>query len=250
MAVKIIEDYYIKRKSKLMKSFMNELELARNLLKKQFKEAKIDELFAKMKLEYETLIPEIPYIGGIKNTSTKLIVEAVHCLAIFRVLEKEGLTLREIGKFFYKLCNLSASIRKEKLQNIGMDPAQIQFDPANIESWKKKCEKSKLRNYPDESVMDFVEGDGKTFEWGLNVYECAIHKVYKRLKAEKYVHLFCLADFSTANVLGYGFTRTQTIGFGASMCDHRYVKNYNTPKGWPPEKLPEFKDLINSSKSY
>ncbi|MHA2123180.1 MAG: L-2-amino-thiazoline-4-carboxylic acid hydrolase, partial [Promethearchaeota archaeon] len=76
--------------------------------------------------------------------------------------------------------------------------------------------------------------------WGFNFHQCGFHKVFKRLNEEKYVHLFCLADFSEANILGFGFSRTQTLGFGAPMCDHRYVKNYKTPLGWPPDDLPEF----------
>jgi hypothetical protein len=65
------------------------------------------------------------------------------------------------------------------------------------------------------------------------------------LDAERFVPFFCLADFSEANILGFGFSRTQTLGFGANMCDHRYVKNYKTPRGWPPDDLPEFnKDKI------
>jgi hypothetical protein len=226
-----------------MKKFTNELELARELLNKQFNEDKVDELFSKMKSNYEKLIPEMPYVGGIKNYLTNIMVEAVYCLAMFQVMEKEGLTLRDIGKFFYELCDLSANIRKNELLKTGINLSQIQFDPVNIDLRKKQCETSRLRRYPDDSVMDFVEGDGKTFEWGLNVYECGIQKIYKKLGAEKYVHLFCLADFSAANILGYGFSRTQTLGFGAPMCDHRYIKNYKTPKGWPPDKLPEYKEL-------
>lgn len=248
MAVKDIKDYYIKRKPKLMKSFTKELETARELFTKKFSEAKVDEIFSKVKSEYENLIPEIPYIGGIKNRSTDIIVEAVSYLAMFRVLEKEGFTLRDIGEFFYEICDISGNSRKNDLSKNGIDPSQIPFDPANVDLRKKRSETSKLRNYPDDWVMDFVEGNGKTFEWGFNIYECGIHKVYKKLDAEKYIHLFCLADFSAANILGYGFTRTQTLGFGASMCDHRYVKNYKTPKGWPPDDLPEYK--INFLKSF
>jgi len=102
----------------------------------------------------------------------------------------------------------------------------------------------KLRKYSDDWVGDYIEGDGKTFDWGFNFHECGIHKVCKRLDAERFVPFFCLSDFSEANILGFGFSRAQTLGFGASMCDHRYVKNYKTSKGWPPDDLPEFNKNI------
>jgi hypothetical protein len=54
----------------------------------------------------------------------------------------------------------------------------------------------------------------------------------------------CLADFAQANVYGFGFTRTQTVGNGASVCDHRFLKNGTNPRAWPPDGLPEFKIKI------
>jgi len=126
------------------------------------------------------------------------------------------------------------------LEKIGKDPTQYPFEPAYVDYAKKLCETSKLRKYPDDWVGDFVEGDGKTFEWGFDFHECGLHKVFKRLNSEKFVYLLCLGDFSEASILGFGFSRTQTLGFGAPMCDHRYIKNYKTPKGWPPDELQEF----------
>ncbi len=240
MAVKVLKDYYIKRKPKLMKNFSKELEISRDILRRKFSEAKVDEMFTQMKSDYEKIIPEIPYIGGNKNPFTTLLVGGMSSLAMFQILEKEGFTLRDIGEFYYELRDIHNTIRKKSLEKIGKDPAQYPFELAYVEFAKKVCETSKLRNYPDDWVADYVEGDGKTFEWGFNFQECCLHKVLKRLDAEKYMPFFCLADFSEANILGFGFSRTQTIGFGASMCDHRYVKGYNTPRGWPPDDLPEF----------
>ena len=240
MSVKVLKDYYIKRKPRLMKDFSKDLELARDILKRKFEDAKVDELFAQMKSEYEKIIPEIPYIGRNKNYFNTILVGCMSSLSIFRILEKEGFTLRDIGEFYYELCDINNTIFKTGLEKSGKDPAHYPFELAYVEFRKKLCETLNQKNYPDDWVGDFVEGDGKTFEWGFNFYECGIHKVFKRLDAEKYVPFFCLADFSAANILGYGFSRTQTLGFGAPMCDHRYVKNYNTPKGWPPDDLPEY----------
>jgi len=242
MVVKIIEDYYTKRKPEMMKNFSHELEIARELLIKKFNEPKLDELFKQMKSEYEKLIPEIPYIGGLENMFTNILVISMSFLAMFRILEKEGLTLRDIGEFNYELWDIHSNMRKKEFLSISKNSAQYQFESAHVDLWKKLCETSKLRNYPDDWVMDFVEGDGKTFEWGVNYYECGIYKVFKRLDAEKYVHFFCLADYSDANISGYGFTRSQAIGFGAPMCDHRYLREYKTPRGWPSDDLAEYKN--------
>lgn len=239
MSAKIVKDYYIKRKEKLMNDFSKELSLARDLLIKKFDVNKISGVVNQMKSEYEKIIPEIPYIGGNKNPFTAFLVGGMSSFAMFQVLEKEGLSLREIGEFYYKLRDKINTRRKENLEKIGKDPAQYPFELTYVEFAKKLCESSRLRNYPDDWVGDYVEGEDDTFEWGFDFYECGIHKVLKRMDAERFVPLFCLSDFSEANILGFGFSRTQTIGFGAPICDHRYVKSYKTPKGWPPDKLPE-----------
>jgi len=244
MTVKVLKDYYIKRKSKLMKNFSKGLGIARDLLKRKFSEAKIDEMFDQMKSEYEKIIPEIPYIGGNKNSFTILLIGGMSSLAMFRILEKEGFSQRDIGEFYYKLCDVHNTIRKKSLEKIGKDPSQYPFELAYVEYVKKLSETSKLRNYPDDWVADYVEGDGKSFEWGFNFQECGLHKIFKRLDAEKYTPFFCLGDFSEAEILGFGFSRTQSLAFGAPMCDHRYIKDYKTPRGWPPDDLPEYDKSI------
>jgi hypothetical protein len=245
MTVKEINDYYVKKKPKLLSDFSKSLEVARDILKRKFPDDKIENLFDEMKAEYEKLIPEIPYIGGRKNSFTTLLIGGISNLAMFYVLEREGFSLRDIGEFYYEYRDISNTIRRNNLEKIGKDPAQYPFEQAYIDYAKKLCEASKLRKYPEDWVADYIEGDGKTFEWGFNFHECSFQKVFKRLRAERFIPFFCLADFSEANILGFGFSRTQTLGFGAPICDHRYVKNYKTPRGWPPDELPEFnKNLI------
>jgi len=241
MSVKMVDNYYIKRKGKLMNNFDKQLAILSTLLRKKFDEAKVDEMLSQMKAEYEKIIPEIPYIGGAKNAMTILLIGGMADLAIFRILEKEGLSLREIGLFHYELSNERNKRRKTNLEKIGKDPTQYPFEPQYIDAVKPMSEQSQKRNYPDDWIMKFVEGDGKTYEWGFDFHQCGIYNVFKRLGAKKYVPFICLSDFSEANILGFGFSRTQTLGNGASICDHRYVKNLKTPRAWPPDNVEEFK---------
>ncbi len=241
MSVKVVADYYIKRKGKLMKNFDRQLAILSKLMRNKFSEAKIDEMVNQMKAEYEKIIPEIPYIGGQKNPMTLILIVCMSDLAILRILEKEGLTLREIGQFHYEFTDERNNRRKRNLERIGKDPTQYPFEPEYMNMAKILCENKQKEDYPDEWVSDYIEGDGKIFEWGFNYKQCCIYNVYKRLGAEKYFPFICLGDFSEANIFGYGFSRTQTLGNGAPICDHRYIKNYKTPRAWPPDKVEEFK---------
>ncbi|MHA2121748.1 MAG: hypothetical protein ACW990_11140, partial [Promethearchaeota archaeon] len=118
MAAKVQKDYYLKRKSKLMKNFSTELEVAKDVLKRKFSKDKITDMFNQMKVEFENIIPEIPYIGGNKNPFATLLVGGMSSLAIFRVLDREGYTLRDIGEFYYELRDIHNSIRKKRLEKI------------------------------------------------------------------------------------------------------------------------------------
>ncbi len=241
MSVKVIKDYYIKKKAKLMKDFDSILPILQQIFAKKLSDEKVNELFNLMKKEYEDLIPEIPYIGGKKNIFTNYLIGGATVLAIIRILEKEQFTLWDIGEFFYNLSDINNKFRKKMMEDTGKDPSQYPFEKEYMDYMKVLTETSQKRKYPENWVADYVEGDGKTFEWGFNVYECGIHKFFKKYNAEKYVPLICLSDFSEANIFGYGFSRTQTLSNGAPLCDHRYIKDVETPRAWPPDKIQEFK---------
>ena len=43
------------------------------------------------------------------------------------------------------------------------------------------------KEYADDWVMEFVDGDGKDFDWGWDIHECGIQKAYKKFGGEKYL---------------------------------------------------------------
>lgn len=237
----MVNNYYLKNKVKLTTQFEKYLHISKELLLKKFNELEIEEIFNKMRNEYESLIPEIPYIGGKKNPSTPMLIDCVAMLVFFRILEQAGVTYREIGEFSYEFWEKVNGIRVHKLEKAGQNPVDQYFNDTYINFNKSYAKTTQLKEYPDDFVMEFVEGDGKTFDYGYTFTECGIHKVFKKLGAEKYVPFLCLSDFAQANIFGYGFTRTQTIGNGALLCDHRFLKDGSTPRAWPPDNLQEFK---------
>lgn len=241
MTVKILDDYYIKNKARLNTQFDKSLHISKDILLERFSEMELEEIFMQMRNEFEKLIPEIPYIGGKKNSFTSMLVDGAIMLSFFRILEKKGMTYHEIGEFSYRLYEKINKRRVEKLEKAGQTPIDQFFNPTYINYCKNLAKTTQLRKYPDDWVMEYVEGDGKTFDYGLNFTECANYKFFKKLGAEIYVPFLCLADFAQANVYEFGFTRTQTIGNGDPLCDHRFLKKGTTPRAWPPETLKELK---------
>ena len=198
--------------------------------------------------EYGNIIPLLPDIGGNKNIMTPLLINSVPALAVMRALELKGIAIRDIGEFYYdwyetvfELLIRSAKSNNTEVQNILLSKSGM-FNKETLDILKIGAKASQSRTYLEDFVYEFVEGDGETFDYGINFTECAVHKFYKKLNAEKFLSFGCMSDFAMARAAGYGFTRTQSIWNGAPFCDFRYIKEGNTLRGWPLENLPEFKN--------
>ena len=85
MSAKMVKNYYIKRKGRLLNDFDKQMAILSKLLINKFDEAKVGEMVSLMKAEYEKIIPEIPYIGGAKNPMTILLIGGMSDLGIFRL---------------------------------------------------------------------------------------------------------------------------------------------------------------------
>ena len=242
MPITTVKDYYIKQKAKLMKDFSNRTNNVRKLLVRKFEDVKLDKIINQINKEFENLIPKIPYIGGDKGVFTEALISGIYHLAIFRILEKEGFPYQEIGKLFYEFIDNEIRLEKENMEKNGTDPAQYIFEVEEINKLKSTAEYSQKRTFPYDLVVDFVEGDGMTFEYGFNISECGICKVFTELGAEKYLPLQCMIMMRQASIFGYGLFRTQTLTMGAPTCDYRYAKNLKTPQKITEEEVTYYKE--------
>ncbi len=224
----------------MMRDFDKMLEFARQVLGQHFGEPQIEELLDESRREYAALIPQLPYIGGKKNSGTTNLVGGAQMLAIIRPLEREGLAPRAIGKVVYETMELFFESRPRFVRWL---MGKLMTTKLFMKQKKKQTEDSPFRHYPGGFITEFVESDGENFDFGLDVVECAICKFYREQEAEKYIPYLCLGDYPMFRSLGIGFTRTQTIGNGAPLCDFRFKKGGTTPRGWPPDNLEEFKQI-------
>ena len=72
------------------------------------------------------------------------------------------------------------------------------------------------------SEMDFVDGDGKNFNWGINFHECAVHKFYKKHGGGELLPYVCMSDYAVyEHFTNVEFRRTQILAKGAKYCDFR-----------------------------
>ncbi len=235
MVIEEEKNYYLKKKRTLLRTFKTALIIVKNILIENFGESKFNEISTNIEKEFEALIPQIPYVGGDENHLTESLINATILLPLLRVFEKEGLDFYEIGKLAYNLFEAFYKV---------IPPTNDIFSDEFLIQQKESAKSSKLRKYNGDWVYDFIEGDDKTFTFGIDYSECGVFKFYKSQGAEHFMPIVCISDFAQAQAYGYGLKRTQTIGNGAPLCDFRYVKNGSTPRAWPPDHLPEFKKKL------
>jgi hypothetical protein len=223
------ETYYLKRKMRFLLEFDLVAKSARSVLKAHFGE-NASELITQARHEFENLIPQLPYIGG-KQPFTEFIVFTAMFLAVYRIYKTQGKTVKETGGLLFEIGReFLHSYPAILLYKFG----RMNFSKRHFDRLRKRAIKSHQRKYPDGYVFDFIEGDGKTFDYGVDYLECASCKFLAKQGAPELAPYLCPVDILYSEVLGWGLTRTMTLAEGAEKCDFRFKRGGETNIRVPP----------------
>jgi len=169
-------------------------------------------------------------------------VSSAMALAYIRTIETRGLSTDTIGivlnEVYSDVFKSLPGLVKELLK-------WSAFSSFRLHKLKAFAATSQLREYPDNCVLEYIEGDGKDFDFGCNYTECAIWKFYRKMGEEKYLPYLCATDRMESSALRTGLQRSKTINYGADYCDFRYKKNGHSIPGLPLEDLPEYQNRKN-----
>ncbi len=113
----------------------------------------------------------------------------------------------------------------------------MNFSRYYLNRLRKRAIESHQREYPDGYVVNFIEGDGKTFDYGVDYLECASCKFLAKQGAPELAPYLCPVDILYSNALGWGLTRTQTLAEGAPKCDFRFKRGGPTKVAVPASML-------------
>jgi hypothetical protein len=234
-------NYYLERKDKYWEQLERMMRSTKNILPKYLDSTPPEQIVMDTRVEFEDLLGELPYIGGDKNILTFTFVSGTLALAFIRVLERTGLSVEVIGRLineiYQDVFDSLPSLVKWYLR-------WSDFSTGNQKKLKSFATESQLRQYPENWVMEYVEGDGENYDYGCNYTECAVLKFYLKKGAAEYMPYVCVADFGMSRALRTGLTRTQTIQYGGACCDFRFKKNHLGLSPLPLEGLPEFQNRV------
>ena len=212
-------NYYLKRKKRFLLEFDLVARSARSVIEGYYGE-NAGALIAETRREFENLIPQFPYIGG-KQPFTEFIVFTGMLLAVYRVNTAYGKTVEQTGQMVFEMGRAFLNSFPAFLLRLLMP---LNFSHHAIDRMRKGAIESKQRQYPEGSVIDFIEGDGKNFDYGVDYLECASCKFLAKQGAPEIAPYLCPVDILFSEALGWGLTRTTTLAGGAEVCDFRFKK--------------------------
>jgi len=215
---------YISRKQQFLKSFDRSIARSKRVLIDRYGNEHANSLISEFRREYEALIPQIPFIGH-RSPFLIFFLPTSRYLAIYRVLRRMGLTVEETGRIIYQMNEYELNTIPILLRRI---IGYLWFSPLFIRRFRKRAKESQERKYPGGYVLTFIEGDGRTFDYGFDYTECAGCKFLNQQGAPELAPFLCAVDKVAGEILGWGLTRTMTIADGCNKCDFRYKKGDKT----------------------
>jgi len=229
---RIDREYYTSRRSELLQAFDQDVGCWRSTLARRHGDEFANAIVRQSRDEFEALIGEIPYIGGDENHLTENLVESARCLALYRAMKARGKRVEETGRALYEAIEQSNSRPTPPI------PPGKRLSPEGLmRRRRERARRSQERRYPEDWVYEFVEGDGRTFDYGNDFTECAVQKFYRGKRADEFLPFFCFLDFPRSKAAGLGLTRTQTLAEGHEKCNHRFKAGRAAEEEWPPRFL-------------
>jgi hypothetical protein len=107
------------------------------------------------------------------------------------------------------------------------------------DEFRRMARWSEKSTYPDDWKLTFVEGDGQSFDFGVDYTECGIVKFYKANRADELATYMCLGDFPISQATDSGLARTTTLARGGACCDFRFKAGRPIQMEWTPDFLKE-----------
>ena len=238
------KDYYNARKKRFLREFDLVARSGRSVIESYFGSENASALVAETRREFECLIPQLPYIGG-KQPFTEFIVFTGMLLAVYCVSKAHGRTVEQTGELVYEIGR--AVIKSSPMFLLRLF-TPLNFSRRSLDRLRKRASESHERQYPDDYVYDFIAGDGRTFDYGVDYLECASCKFLAKQDAPELAPYLCPVDILYSEALGWGLTRTMTLAEGADRCDFRFKKGGATKVAVPAAMQRVVSRAVNESK--
>jgi hypothetical protein len=165
MMENVTADYYTSRRIQYWCRFARMFKSSSKILPQYLDSSFAIGITEETKSQFDLLLPELPFIGGDRNIFTSTLVGATIALAYIRILEKRGLTPAVIGQILNRVYADVFTSLPGVLQWL---LRRSEFSAGRQRRLRDFAEKSQMREYPENWVMDYVTGNGVDFDFGCD----------------------------------------------------------------------------------
>jgi hypothetical protein len=216
--------YYVSRTPKLLRSFDRFSKRLRRSLAERHGEAFAREAVAATRVEFERIIPELPYVGGRKNIFSPIIVINGWLIAFYRAMASRGKTAEEV----IRICaRVTDGLFKPFPPFVLRLAGRLALSGIVKKRLEKHAVRSQERRYPADWVFFTARGDGAG-EAVLEFTECAVNKLYEAQGVEELKPYCNFVDVTYSRYMGMGLDARETLGLGCDRCRLRYKRGRET----------------------
>ena len=224
--------YYLSQKPIIMENFEKQIKLFQKVLCRQFKEEVVVQIINEAQVEYEKLIPKMPYIGAkesrVGKRLTSNIIDTTIGLALWKIMKKNGVTIEEAAVILYETAEemLNSFSRSSKLFLRTFRTITNVFPLKYLyrRLLKNMAKKSQEMEFHNNFVMHYIDGEGEDFDFGFDYTVCPINNFWREQGEEELLPYICLYDFFMSDLAKSGLIRTQTLAEGFDRCDFRFKR--------------------------
>ncbi|MEM5774082.1 MAG: L-2-amino-thiazoline-4-carboxylic acid hydrolase, partial [Anaerolineaceae bacterium] len=154
---------------------------------------------------------KLPYIGGRSNPYDLYLQQTGMALALYRVIKAWGGSLETAGELIYRgMMKVIAKYPRFFLRAYGRwSNSRLAYPRI-----RRGASKSKQRKFPEDWVYEFVEGNGQSFDYGIDMLECGILKFLEQQGAPELTPYLCAVDYITYHAMGIELQRDETLAAG------------------------------------
>jgi hypothetical protein len=217
--------YYGSRKANLLNDFDRKCDLMNDVLSERYGEEFANSLRRDAQAEYEILIPEIPFIKGLRaKVLNRFLLATAQEIAVYKAMKKRGKPPAEAWELCHETLRLYVkTIPKWKIWLL----RYLMFSGLAKKIMARRAKRRQVNRFGDFEI-EYLVGDGKEFDVGVNYLKCGNHRFAMNHGAKDFAPYICMSDIALSDALGWGLIRTQTLADGCHHCDFRMKKGAAT----------------------
>jgi len=233
-----ITGHYTPSKEDLLKKFDHTTALMEDSLVARFGDKLSISLKKDIRQEYEKLIPEIPFIPGIRGRSlnTFLLITAQE-LAVYKAMKKYGKSAGEA----WELCHQALRLGLAEMPKWKMWLLRCFMFSSLVRMVVKRRARKQEKAHLGDFEIEYLIGNGDDFDFGVNYHRCGNLNFVREHGGDEFAPYICMSDIALSDALGWGLIRTQTLADGCDHCDFRFKKGEPTQI---TSKTPEVQETI------